>query len=296
MAYNAANQLGEIYDASKNPMAAPHTRVIVNLNVNVDVSGNVELFGASEEMIRNIVVPALTLNVNGLYSDNSNALIEFWEENAARGEFKARIGVNTDASGCAVAFATSLATVLKGAMDASAAAPFGSYEGYTSYSSFGELVLSYAAEGMFGHPQATAAITNDVAIVAAFNNDAAALAYTGNSAPVSTGSASESGADKAIAARLAHALLTMDDAAALVIAQQVIGQDAGRATLEDNNELPTVRKQSLRWYAGDVVYVSVTLENFTHSMGPGFPASAPGQQYGPAVPPTKQYYLRLTLA
>ena len=298
MPYGAQNVVYECYDASKNPMGKPHHPVIVNLRVNIDLSGNVELFGASEEEVCNIIVPTLKLDVSGLFADESQCLIEFWEPSGARGTMLARVdneGNGTKAKETSVAFAKSLAKVLRGAMDASAAAPFGSYAGFTSYENFGELVLSYAAEGMFGHPQATSAITNDVNIVNAFQNDSLSNAYTGAAAPVPTKSNTEALADRAIAAQLAWALLNLDNATALKIAQQVIGQDAGRATREDNSARSPDDKQSLRFYKDDVVYVAVTLKNFTHTMGAGFPASANGQQYLPVVPPTQKYYLRLTL-
>ena len=59
MPYGAQNVVYECYDASKNPMGKPHHPVIVNLRVNIDLSGNVELFGASEEEVCNIIVPTL---------------------------------------------------------------------------------------------------------------------------------------------------------------------------------------------------------------------------------------------
>jgi hypothetical protein len=286
---NANNQ----YDVSQ-----VYTAVKVDLRAAIDASAGVTVFGPSEETLYNVIWCDLPLDVLGLYSDPSNALIEFWEPSTAgqRGTISARIakddigGTNRNARAVAQLFAESMANVIKGGMDASAANPFQSYSGpaYTKYTSFGELALSYAAEGMFGHPSATAAITNDTALVTGFNNDAKKLT------PV-TELVLATNSDQALAQRLATALYGSSDAVATAIAQSVLGQDAVRMTNDDNSALQVDRKAALRFIAGDVVYVAITLKNFVPTIGGNSPALQQLTIGEINTPREEKYYLRIRL-
>jgi hypothetical protein len=272
-------------------IADVHAPVAVNLRALVDASASVSVFGPSAETVSNVIWCNVNLDVSGLYSDPSNALIEFWEPADARGTIKARIASDTrNARAVAQLFSESMANVIKGSMDASAANPFQGYSGnaYTLYSSFGDVVLAYAAEGMFGHPSATAAITNDTEIVNGFNNDASKLTAV-------TGAATPSQTDQALAQRLATALYASSDAVATAIAQVVLGQDASRATNADNSELQSNQKAPLRFYPDDVVYVAVRLTNFRASLGAN--AGTLAQNYNTEIPTpaNETYYLRIRL-
>jgi hypothetical protein len=260
----------------------------VNLRALIDSSASVAVFGPSAEVINNVVWCGVTLDVSALYVDASHALFEFWEPSEARGTLKAQIAGTRDAQARAQHFSVSLANVIAGAMDASAANPFQAYPGaaYTQYASFGDLTLAYAAEGMFGHPSATAAITNDVEIVDGFNS--AASKDTAITAPAPHGQL-----DQALAQRLAAALYASSEAVSTAIAQVVLGQDASRATNEDNSQLQVDQKAALRFYPDDVVYVAIRLSSFGAIVGSGSPLT---QNYTPAVPPTQTYYLRIRLA
>ena len=288
---NNMNNISSI-DASQTDIAYVKTPVVVNLRAAINASATVSVFGPSDESVSNVIWCDVPLDVSGLYSDPSNALIEFWEPSNAPGNIVARIanvgGPSTNRNARAVAqlFSESLANVIKGGMDASAANPFMAYSGpaYTQYDNFGRLALAYAAEGMFGHPSATAAITNDIALVNGFNNDTKKIDDVTNAATAGQ-------FDQALAQRLAAALYGSDQEVATAIAQVVLGQDARRATNVDNSQLQVNQKAPLRFYDGDVVYVKITLANFTASIGNA--GSYLAQQYTPSVPKTQDYHLRI---
>jgi hypothetical protein len=276
-------------------IAQTYQTVKVDLRAAIDSSAGVSVFGPSAETLYNVVWCDVALDVSGLYSDPSNALIEFWEPSNARGTISARIAkeeageTNRNARAVAQLFSESMSNVIKGGMDASAANPFQAYPGtaYTKYANFGELALSYAAEGMFGHPSATAAITNDQDIVDAFNNDARKLV------PV-TDIIKSTNSDQALAQRLAYALFNADNTTTVTaIARSVLAQDATRMTNDDNSTLQVDQKVALRFIPGDVVYVAITLKDFVPTVGGGNPGlqqltiNAPGQQ---------KYYLRIRLS
>lgn len=271
-----------------------HQPIIVNLRALIDASATVQIFGPSEETINNVLWCDVSLNVKGLYDGSSNALFEFWEPTgAARGTINARLATGRNHVATAQKFAESMSVVVKGGIDASAANPFQQYDNraYDKYTSFGELALSYAAEGMFGHPSATAAITNDEAIVEGFNNDA-----DKSTSPASAVGATE--ANQALAQRLAAALLQTGDEMATLIARQVLGQDASRATNEDNSERQGDEKAALRFYENDVVYVAIRLSGFRATVGAQ--SGAFSQQFNSQpseilVPKMETYYLRMRL-
>ena len=282
-------------NANNDTIIAPtYNAVKVDLRAAIDSSAGVTVFGPSEETLYNVVWCDLALDVSGLYSDPSNALIEFWEPSTDRGTISARIAkddvgeTNRNAQNVAQLFAESMARVIKGGMDASAANPFQAYPGtaYTKYDNFGELALSYAAEGMFGHPSATAAITNDAAIVSGFNNDASVSTLV-----TTTANAVQN--DQALAQRLASVLFKSNEDVATAIARSVLGQDATRMTNDDNSALQVDQKAALRFIAGDVVYVAITLKQFVATVGGGNPGL---QQFTVGTPRLEKYYLRIRLS
>jgi hypothetical protein len=217
--------------------------VKVNLNVSIDASGTVEVFGQAEPTVDNLVVCAQTLPVTNLYNVlNDTGLIKFWEPSGALGDIS---GTRVTYAG-AITFPTNLAAVISGDMDASGATPFGPTGPYVStlqyytHESFGRLALSAYAHYLFGHVAATAAITNDEAFVNKMNG-------TGPT-------------DAQLASKLVAALNSKDDAAITAIVKQVIGQDAERAKDKDNNALAPDMQQTLRFYAGDIIYMNINLK------------------------------------
>ena len=285
---NTASNANNFYDVSQI-----YTAVKVDLRAAIDASAGVTVFGPSEETLYNVIWCTRNLDVSALYVDASNALLEFWEpsDTELRGTISARIAsANRNAEAHAQHFSTSLHYVLQGLLDASAANPFQTYPStYQSYTTFGELALSYAAEGMFGHPSATAAITNDMVIANGFNSSSSVnTAVTGAAPALQT--------DQALAQRLAAKLYGSSAEVATAIAQSVLGQDAVRMSNDDNSALQVDRKAALRFIAGDVVYVAITLKNFVPTIGgvsPGLQQYAAGEINTPRM---EKYYLRIVLA
>lgn len=158
------------------------TPVTVNLNVNVDAAGNIEVFGHSEPIPGNVIVSKTKLPVTALYSgDAEGGLIEFWEPIDDLGNMKVALA-HTDSSAyggfnfspnnvpyyksCAKRLALGVESILCNKFDCAAAQPFNAsaYSGNTNYTEqrdFGRLALSTHAHTLFGHIAATAAITND---------------------------------------------------------------------------------------------------------------------------------------
>lgn len=265
-----------------------YSPVSVNLKNAIDASATIEVFGPSAEVLTNVVVCDISLNHLTLFEDASNGIIEFWEPSGARGTVEARMNADTNKRESLIqALVVSLQDVLTGSMDASGAAPFSSYtaqnSAYWTYSSFGELALAYAADDLFGHVAATAAITNDTEVVNGFNSNSSVATSVANPAAATQ-------TDQALAQRLGAALYATDDATATYIANTVLKQDARRARDQDNNEVAPDVKQHLRFIAGDVVYMSITLNDFSVSVGNG-------QQYTPTNtnPSSVKYYLKITL-
>ena len=235
--------------------------VIVNLAVEIDASGTIEVFGQSVGDVQNVVVAAVPLPVTDLYvNDGANSMFEFWEPEGTGvlGDMKATLSgkaapegetypdpiVGRDYTTMTEQLATDLHTIIEGDMDASGAKPFDSYAagGVTQYyvhESFGRLALSSYAHYLFGHVAATAAITNDELFITKMNG------------------VGEGNAD--IAQKVVDAITGKNDAAILEIVKQVIGQDASRAMGQDNNQLAPGVRHALKFIAGDKIYVNVRL-------------------------------------
>jgi hypothetical protein len=159
----------------------PNSRknITVNLNVTVDASGEVKIFGASPNTpSSDIIVAQYHMPVDCLYTgDASGGLIEFWEPSATLGTIVCRLA---DGSGnghnyidfykqTAKKLAKGLQRVLCDQFDCSGATPYFNNANPTKYSNtyytmisdFGRVALSLYADKLFGHAAATAAITND---------------------------------------------------------------------------------------------------------------------------------------
>jgi hypothetical protein len=150
---------------------------------------------------------------------------------------------------------------------------------------------------MFGHVDATAAITNDKAFVhsmlsinAAGDNETAggaalrAAAWTKTTtADVQSWDNTSSTADANLALRLVKAvvhkgldsagvpttsLVSANDSASLAnIVSQVVGQDASRLMNVDNSERTRDQHILLRFYAGDVIYMNIKLKTPSVNVG-----------------------------
>ncbi len=257
--------------------------VTVNLAVEIDASGTINVFGQEGEVLVNQVVPTITLPVRAFYdaaglSNNGvpNSLFEFWEPSDAIGNRRATLSgksVNGDNSSSQGRDYTKLLkkmvidfqNVLEGSFDCSGASPFNDpkYTGntyYTTPDNFGRLALSVYAHYLFGHVAATAAITNDQE----FMNNMLSIAngsykYSDTNSidlqNISPGSTS----DANLALRIVQGIFTKDDNAILSIVESIIGQDASRAMGQDNNQLAPGIRQALRFESGDSFYISIRL-------------------------------------
>lgn len=250
--------------------------VTVNLQVTSDVSQGVVILASAADTAGNPVVCAVTMPVTSLYTDLSNAVFEIWEPSGARGELHAKVANGAyDVALKATDLSANLHACLTGSQDASGAIPFSSYKSdpeYYKFASVGELALAYAATSLFGHPAATAAISNDTTIVGNVN----ARAPTANAEDIATD--------------LTNKILSLPDATAKAIANVVIGQDSARARDEDNNKLQVDQHMALKFYAGDKIIVTVNLT--------GWSSAGTGQQYlGNVSPiPARTFDYIITLA
>ncbi len=321
-----------------------HTPIEVNLNVEINANGTLEILGEPLRTPSNVIVATETLAAAALYEPAADcALIEFWEDAALNG-IKAQLADDGGVGAPFAAFykksakriAEGLQAILVGEMDVKKGAMNNAYGTSVSYSAspfsaamynsnshlmenFGRVALGCYAHYIFGHAQATAAITNDVEFMRGMLSLDGSDAYThaakvgdaGSEDPAADWIAlAGSASDADLARRLVGALLAANLAAGapvvsdqteaaastkvVDIVKQVIGRDASRATDEDNNKYDVNKHGLLRFYAGDVVYVNIKL------VKPVVNGSA-GQQVADATledlyASEENYSIRITLA
>jgi len=278
---NTANQ-----DVAGSPAYNP---VSVNLQAVIDISGNVQIFTTPSSTIADVVICSATLSHTVLFSDASNGVFEFTEPSGNRSDVSGFVSSNSRNNGSILngisanesgAGGYNLITALDGglqgvltptgsgyaagnvSLDASSANPFARYAGqangeYTTYANLGELVLSLYASYLFGHPAATAGITNDVALVNYINSDDSAT-----------------GAN--VGANLATAVNNLSNEIATSVVRAVLSQDPNRAVNAPNRQFNALDGQHhvpLIFVPDDVIYVSITVKapsvSTTNSSGAG---------------------------
>jgi hypothetical protein len=134
---------------------------------------------------------------------------------------------------------------------------------HKSVLNFGDLALRSYVHYVLGHVDATFAITNDVAFKRAMLSHDASDEYKYADTSVedySSATITGSNADAKLARLLVKAIASKNGADVLAIADQVIGQDASRATEEDNNDITGSKRQALKFIAGDVIYMNIQLQ------------------------------------
>ena len=162
--------------------------VEVNFEVLVDGNSTLNVFGQEFNISpNNIVVAEYALPVTALYDPTNNiGLIELWEPldnpdtivvglaNASATQSETGVTMENAWKVSANRFARGLQRILCDNLDCSGAIPFNlaKYKNngvaipeYTTPTDFGHLALSTLAHYMFGHVNATAAITNDKAFI-----------------------------------------------------------------------------------------------------------------------------------
>ena len=247
--------------------------VSVNLDVTIDASGSLSVFGQAAPTMNNVLRATVDLPASDLYRGQDNSLVKF--HGYSSGGVDDISGVRDLSFNFVGDMESDLKTVLSGIFDASGATPFSAYgSDYHSVPNFGYVALGSYAHSLFGHVQATAAIDNDLAFVAKMIGDGVS--------------------DAALNKALAAAIYGLSDTKCTAIAKQVIGQDASRARAEDNDLNSPNYYQALEFKTGDVVYMSITLQR------PGVSVSGAvgAQQSAPAAslftPLT--YVLKVTLS
>ena len=294
------------------PVSVPHSAIEVNFNVQIDASGNIDVFNAAKPDVDEIIVAEHTLPTTALYDpSNFTGLLELWEPLDSQGDIKVQLADSdrTITGGylftgayqtSAKDLVTGLQAILCDSFDCSDATPFSGYTNNVEYykqRDFGRVALATYAHYMFGHVDATAAITNDKAFVegmlsldsagdsevAATRADAYKLAKVTEIAnDVQSWSTASSGTDANLAIRLVKALVgkglsagvpvtslvNANDSASLAnIVAQVVGQDASRLMNVDNSQRTLDQHMLLRFYAGDVIYMNITLATPSVSVG-----------------------------
>jgi hypothetical protein len=286
-----------------------HKAVIVDLGVALDARADASVIDAAEEIQGNIVEVKAMLPAAALYSDVSDGLIEFWEPIGAVGEISARFTVNAQGAaepqlynGLAHAkdLVMGIQDCLVGGLDCSIAEPFArmNSEAYDQFATVGDMTLAYIADKLFGHPAATAAITNDAMIKQTMNAAPAASAAAlqlgpGSIATPELNTATAAGNQK-LALRLVQTMLFDGGVArAKRIAESVIGQDADRARDADNNELVPEHHAALPFYADDVIFFTLNLKSLDVFQGR---IGAPVYQQLKARLADQSFVFKITLA
>jgi hypothetical protein len=247
-------------DGSNNP-------IVITMPFTLDVSGGLaELFGLSAEVLTAYILDASNVNVQGFFkADNSDSLIKYRQPSGDADD----IECSNNVAGRATALATSLQTALTTTLSVSSTFP--SKEQYSlqasTPSSLGEFVVEWIAHNIFGHAQATAAISNDTAIMARIN--AAGDAENASAAV----DAEPSGK---VALRLVQSLWNLPESDLQNIVEQVLEQDPTRFRVEDNKEQATdAAWKPLEFYDGDVVYFKINLRGFSFAMKRAVAQGAP---------------------
>lgn len=295
----SVSSLGPTGTSSADVAGSPqYNPVRVNLEAVIDISGNVQIFTTASTTVSNLVMCTVHLDRTTLFNDASNGVFEFTEPSGNRGDVSGFVsngssngsvlgglfaGPGSPAVGSGMIDIADLATgihaSLTNSLDASGANPFNRYASgtsneYTTYASLGELVLSLYAAYLFGHPAATAGISNDIAL-RDYINSAAAGANVGTN--------------------LATAINNLTNAQATNIVRAVLSQDPNRAVNVPNRRYNAANGQHhvpLIFRSDDVVYVSVTVQapTVTTLDATGAPSnSATGNLVGIAANATTRY-------
>jgi hypothetical protein len=268
----------------------------VNLNILVDASGTIDIFGQEFVAPSNVIVAEVELDSEALYSAE-NSMFEFWEPSDATGTRKAQLAITEDRDWKLLTrkLANGIQGCLEGVFDVSLATPFSDSKygaAHKSVLNFGDLALRSYAHYTLGHVDATAPIGNEATFRAAMLAREASRSTEGVSDTFSDAAAGTK-ANANLANLLLKAIVTKSDADILEIAEQVLGQDASRAMDEDNNQITVDKKQALKFIAGDIIYMNIQLQvpDVVISGGQKVSATVLEDKYSSA----ENYTLKITL-
>jgi hypothetical protein len=221
------------------------SNVTVNMDVTVEASAEVVVFGQASEMVPDVIVADIKLPVTDLYKGVDDGIFQFYGVTLPNEEdvlVEDIIGErNYNFTGETQQLENDIHTIINGGFDCSQAYPFAdNYSAeYHTYQSFGRVALAAYTHSLFGHVAATAAIDNETKFFEKMNGHGPSDA------------------------RLAHEITTkiyyMSVEGVTKIVKQVIGQDSSRARNEDNDLNNPVGRQSLEFIAGDIIYITIRL-------------------------------------
>ena len=206
----------------------------VSLRLNISVNEAVSLFGYPADQASNEVIIDNKLSASAL-----NGLFTFREDPSGPNLIVGGRGAGVLAAATQIHNAVATGTNDNN-VDVGSVSPFSNESPKYrdgKYRTVGDMVLSWVARNMFGGSGATAAIDNDTTIVSHVNNT------TLSSASLKT------------------ALDAISQSDLDAIAASVIGQDNSRAGSAENRATP----RALNFYAGDKLFVRITLSGFTAS-------------------------------
>lgn len=246
--------------------------VTVNLDVVVDATGNISVFGVAPPVMTNVVVANTQLPVTNFYKNSDDSLIKF-QGATINGTETILAFLDQNFTGNSEVISTDLKQVINGSFNCTNATPFSVYptNDYKTQNSFGDLALAAYAHALFGHVAATAAISNDAELISKMNGDGVN--------------------DAQLNIKLATAISNLSNDKCSAIARQVIGQDASRALNYDNDSNTPNLSQSLEFRGGDVIYVSIRLQQPTVTVSNNVANAPVANQYTETV-----YVLKITLS
>jgi hypothetical protein len=315
--------------------------VEVNFNVEIDGNSNINVFGFAEQPVSNVIVAECKLPVDALYDEtNTEGLIELWEPAADPNNIYARLassvkeGVDLTDSFKITAkkLAKGIQKILCDNFDCKLATPFNDSKYtnkayYTTQRDFGRVALGVFAHYMFGHIDATSAISNDVLFIknmlSISSNEAATKEINGaldrynaytkvnyiDTTDVVNWPETGTAVDANLAIRLVRKIVGkgLDANSELVtsdvntgipnslayIVKQVVGQDATRLMNVDNNERTKDKVQLLRFYPNDVIYLNIKLAKPSVTVGVG--QKIAGAAFADSYTTEQSYTIKITL-
>jgi hypothetical protein len=307
-------------------MSATPPTVIVNFDVEIDAKGELKILSDVAPSMTNVIVADKKLPASALYRAASgevaeNSLFEFYEP-LTPGDIEADLATHQSRNWKLLA--RSLANGIQDCLedDFSAihivdpndltkntiASPFNDAK-YAAvdqtFTNFGDFALSVYAHHIMGHASATAGITNDVAFVQAMLSQNALGVYpeyTSAQLLVACGDnefgsevAAGSAANANLAKLLVKAIVGKSVTDITKIAKQVVSQDTSRAMNQDNSKDSPDTRQSLKFIAGDIIFMNIKLKQPTVTIGTGQQVSSTtlSAKFGTAA--EISYSLKITL-
>jgi hypothetical protein len=208
------------------------SNITVNLNINADTSGEINIFGEPQIEVVNKIAATIDLPASTLYTDDINSLF-LYRDNGNSILCKANRNYNIET------LSSNLYTIINNPFICTEAVPFSfpKYNNlYNRQQSFGNVAIAYYADKLFGHLAATAVIDNESYFIEYMNGTGSNTADINN--------------------LLANGLKNMSDSNAVIIARQVIGQDLSRTQGLDYVNF----WRGLKFIKNDTIYLSVTLQ------------------------------------